>query len=89
MLLGIALAANIGGRGVITGTPPNLVVPDVLRKYGEDIGLTFASWMALPIPVMVINILLAWLWLQRLLRWSPAGKGEESKKKEEKAMKAI
>ena len=89
LLLGIAFAANIGGTGVITGTPPNLVVPDVLRKYGEDTGLTFASWMAFAIPVMVINIFFAWLWLQRLLRWYPGGQDKPSKQKEEKAMKAI
>lgn len=91
LLLGIAIAANIGGTGVITGTPPNLVVPDILqKKFGPGTGLTFASWMAFAIPVMLANLLLAWLWLQRLLRWYPGGKGNEgSKQKEERAIKAI
>jgi len=91
LLLGIAIAANIGGTGVITGTPPNLVVPDILqKKFGPGTGLTFASWMAFAIPVMVVNLLLAWLWLQRLLRWYPGGQeNKESTKKEERAIKAI
>jgi len=91
LLLGIAIAANIGGTGVITGTPPNLVVPDILQKsFGPGTGLTFASWMAFAIPVMLVNLLLAWLWLQRLLRWYPGGKENQgSKEKEERAVKAI
>ena len=39
LLLGIAMAANIGGTGVVTGTPPNLVAPDILgKKFGEGPG---------------------------------------------------
>jgi len=30
MLLAVAYSANIGGTGVITGSPPNLVVPQVI-----------------------------------------------------------
>ena len=40
----------------IVGTPPNLVVPDVLdKKFGGGTGLTFASWMAFAIPVMMVG----------------------------------
>ena len=56
LLMSIAYAANIGGTGVITGSPPNLVVPDVLNSnFGGQTGLTFASWMAFAIPVMLVN----------------------------------
>ena len=41
LLLSIAYASNIGGTGVVTGSPPNLVVPDSLNKnFGPDTGLT-------------------------------------------------
>ena len=91
LLMGIAMAANIGGTGVMTGTPPNLVAPDILgKKFGEGPGLTFASWMVFAIPVMLVNILLALLWLQRLLAWALAKKSPDSvKENEEKAMRAI
>ena len=70
LLMGIAMAANIGGTGVMTGTPPNLVAPDILgKKFGEGPGLTFASWMVFAIPVMLVNLILAWLWLPIAKSW--------------------
>eukprot|EP00092_Neocalanus_flemingeri_P006840 GFUD01007385.1.p1 GENE.GFUD01007385.1~~GFUD01007385.1.p1 ORF type:complete len:728 (-),score=94.80 GFUD01007385.1:163-2346(-) len=90
LLLAVAYAANIGGTGVITGSPPNLVVPDVLiSSFGQGTGLTFASWMAFAIPVMLVNVILAWLWLQLLQSWYPGGKVKKGKEQEERAMKVI
>ena len=81
LLLGLAMSSNIGGTGVVTGTPPNLVAPDVLKKYGEGTsGLTFASWMAFAIPVMLVNLLLAWLWLQQLMAWTLGKRSSDNKK---------
>jgi len=90
LLLSVAYAANIGGTGVITGSPPNLVVPDTLiQRFGDGTGLTFASWMAFAIPVMLVNLVLAWLWLQQLQRWYLKGKKGKGKEEEERAMKVI
>ena len=36
--------------------------------------------MAFAIPVMLVNILLAWLWLQRLLAWALTKRSPESAK---------
>ena len=82
LLLGLAMSSNIGGTGVVTGTPPNLVAPDVLgKKFGEGTsGLTFASWMAFAIPVMLVNLLLAWLWLQQLMAWTLGKRSSDNKK---------
>ncbi|XP_023326559.1 solute carrier family 13 member 2 [Eurytemora carolleeae] len=91
LLMGIAYAANIGGTGVITGSPPNLVVPDTLnQKFGPNTGLTFASWMAFSIPIMLINTILAWLWLQRVQKWYLKGKDAgRTKEQEDRAMDVI
>ena len=63
MLLSIAFAANIGGTATLIGTPPNLVMYEYINKYpGHPV--TFGSWMVLCVPLMVVNLALAWLWLQ-------------------------
>ena len=64
MLLACAYAANIGGTGVITGTPPNLVVLGTLESdYGSKGGkhpLSYATWMAFSVPLMLLNTVIAW-----------------------------
>ena len=90
LLMSIAYAANIGGTGVVTGSPPNLVVPETLNKnFGPMTGLTFASWMAFAIPVMLLNLVLAWFWLQKLQNWYPGGGQKRSEEQEQRAMRVI
>ena len=93
--MAVAYSANIGGTGVITGSPPNLVVPQVLEgKFGENTGLTFASFMAFAVPCMTINLILSWLWLA-FLNWKEEKQhkipGEEtnSETKEKQVLKVI
>ncbi|MFA3791330.1 DASS family sodium-coupled anion symporter [Aliiglaciecola sp. SL4] len=66
MLLGLAYAATIGGLATLVGTPPNALLAAFLSE-NYDIKLTFASWMALGVPVTLIMLPLAW-W--SLTRWS-------------------
>lgn len=75
LLLGIAYAAAFGGMGTPVGTPPNgiltaqselLVSQGILNKpFG------FIDWMKVGLPVNLIMIPLAWLWLTRG-RWHKA-----------------
>ena len=57
MLICIAFAANIGGTGTITGTPPNLVTVGILEKTypGADTGVSYASWIQFAVPLMIIS----------------------------------
>jgi sodium-dependent dicarboxylate transporter 2/3/5 len=65
LMLGIAYAASIGGVATLIGTPPNAVLAAVLdRNYGVD--LQFGTWMRFALPLSVLMLLLAWLYLTRL-----------------------
>ena len=66
LLLGLAYAANIGGIGTPIGTPPNVIfmgaidsLPDRTEPFG------FVRWMTIGVPVVLIMVPLAWIWLTR------------------------
>jgi sodium-dependent dicarboxylate transporter 2/3/5 len=66
LLLGIAYAASIGGMGTPIGTPPNLVFMEVYtRETGDSIG--FMRWMSWALPVVLLLVPIAGLWLTRKL----------------------
>ena len=64
LLLGIAYAASIGGLGTPIGTPPNLIFMQVhLDQFGHT--PSFPEWMSWGLPVVVLFVPLAGLWLPR------------------------
>jgi len=66
LLLGLAWACSIGGLGTPIGTPPNLVFMQVYQEFtGETIG--FVQWMKFGMPVVVLLVPVAALWLTRNL----------------------
>ena len=64
LFLGIAYAASIGGIATPIGTPPNMVL---MAVYEEMAGgqIPFFQWMSIALPIVVILLPLAWLWLSR------------------------
>lgn len=68
LLLGVAYSASIGGIGTPVGTPPNLVF---MKFYVEIAGgqePTFVTWMTWAIPIVLIMLPVAGLWLTRGLK---------------------
>jgi sodium-dependent dicarboxylate transporter 2/3/5 len=66
LLLGVAYAASIGGLGTIIGSPPNgILVRFLEQRYGTQV--SFASWMAVGLPTMLLFLPLAWLLNTRVL----------------------
>ena len=66
LLLGLAWACSIGGLGTPIGTPPNLIFMQVYENStGQHIG--FTQWMSVGIPVVVVMVAAAALWVTRRL----------------------
>lgn len=66
LMLGIAYAASIGGVGTLIGTPPNVFMAGFLQSsYGIE--LSFARWMLLGVPVLLVLLPAAWLLLTRFV----------------------
>jgi len=91
LLLSVAYASNIGGTGVITGSPPNLVVLNVLDSaYGEGVSpLTYASWMGFCVPLMVVNTVLAWVWIVLLKKMYTRGQQESNSSDQDGKVKKV
>ena len=68
MMLMTSFSASIGGMGTPVGTPPNLIGKGYLQQAG--VSLSFAGWMALCIPIMVVIM----LFMIGFLAW-PASRG--------------
>src|SRR6478735_4894749 len=51
LLLGVSLAATVGGMGTIIGTPPNAIAAGLLDNSGLKIN--FLSWMLYGVPVAI------------------------------------
>ncbi len=69
LLLGIAYSAAIGGMGSPVGTPPNGILvaqADLLVSQGHlPRSFSFIDWISVGLPVVIILVPLAWLWLTR------------------------
>lgn len=64
LLLAVAYGASIGGSATPVGTPPNLVfLGQVRAQTGSE--PSFLEWMSWGVPVAVVMVPLAWLWLAR------------------------
>lgn len=64
LLLGLAWACSIGGLGTPIGTPPNLIFMEVYQEVtGRSVD--FSTWMGWGVPVVIVMIPMAALWLTR------------------------
>ena len=64
LLLAIAYSCSIGGLGTPVGTPTNLIVLGYLNDHNNS-EISFAQWMLLGIPTVVLLLPLVWFALTR------------------------
>lgn len=70
LMLGIAYSASIGGIATLIGSPPNAIFAGIVEKqYGTTIG--FLDWMRLALPLSLMLLLLAWLYLTHIVFRGP------------------
>ena len=64
VMLAIAYSASIGGSGTLIGTPPNVILAGQYQTLFPDATpLTFAKWMQVAVPIVVVAIPVCWLYL--------------------------
>ncbi|XP_065280255.1 protein I'm not dead yet-like isoform X4 [Dermacentor albipictus] len=72
MLLSVTYACNVGGTGSLIGTAPNQILKNIFdQRFPEANELTYAWWMLLNGPAMIMLLLLAYAYVQ----WSIERKG--------------
>ena len=66
LLLSIAYSASIGGTATLIGTPTNIMLASILSDtYNFQIG--FLDWLLIGLPVAIILIPVAWIFLSKIV----------------------
>lgn len=65
LIFGVGYAGTVGGLGTLIGTPPNIILAAQANLL-FDFDITFASWMLIGVPVVIVLLGIAWLYLGRV-----------------------
>lgn len=77
LVLAIGYAGTIGGMGTLIGTPPLIILKGQYHAaFGHEI--SFAKWMIIGIPTVIVLLFLTWLYLRFIafkqeLKYLPGG----------------
>ncbi len=66
LLIGTAVAANLGGMGSLIGTPPNAIAVGVLSQGANPVDITFIEWMVIGLPLGAGLLILSWALIAKL-----------------------
>lgn len=65
LMLGIAYAASVGGMATLIGTPTNAIFVGIANEMFTT-EITFVQWFSFGLPLSIILLLIAWLYLTRM-----------------------
>lgn len=60
-ILGVAYSASIGGMGTLVGSPPNAIA-------ARELGMTFAGWFKIGVPVMIVFAIIVFFLMKLVLK---------------------
>jgi len=74
-VLAVAYGASIGGVGTLVGTPPNTIFRGFVEQHaGAGLpGVSFAAWLVVGVPIVLVLLPLTWLLLVRVALPIPPG----------------
>jgi sodium-dependent dicarboxylate transporter 2/3/5 len=61
LVLGIAVAANLGGMGSLIGTPPNAIAVGALLDIPGGPQIGFLDWLIIGLPPAFVLLILSWI----------------------------
>jgi sodium-dependent dicarboxylate transporter 2/3/5 len=67
LMIGIAYSASIGGIATLIGTPPNIVFAGIVKSmFPEAPEIGFLDWFKIGLPLVVVFLPVAWIYLTRI-----------------------
>ena len=66
LLIGTAVAANLGGMGSLIGTPPNAIAVGALAELEPSQDINFLEWLMIGFPPAIVSMLIGWQFVLRL-----------------------
>ena len=88
LLLSIAFSASIGGVATLIGTPPNLVFAGIIQEI-YNIEISFLEWFMFGLPISIILLFVAWVYLTNVAFKFNQDKFDEGKKEIHRQLKDI
>jgi len=79
LMLSIAFSASIGGVATLIGTPPNLVFAGIIQEI-YNIEISFLEWFMFGLPISIILLSIAWVYLTNVAFKFKQDKFDEGKK---------
>lgn len=64
LVIAVPVSANIAGMSTPIASPPNAIAMSYITRAGFD--LSFAQWMLLAVPLVIVLLAVTWWWLLRL-----------------------
>ena len=71
LVLGVALAANLGGMASLIGTPPNAIAVGALADRPDAVVISFLDWLVIGLPPALMLLVIGWLVLRLRFRLEP------------------